>query len=84
MTAAPVLAAELSHERTVARTLVHVRALSEVFISDSARDGEDSFVAGVQLPRTHGTWGDRGTAYHDPVITLEVGRQAVFLDLHHY
>jgi hypothetical protein len=84
MTAAPALTKELSHDRTVARSLVHVRALSEIFISDSARDGADSFVAGVQLPRTHGTWGDRLGDHHDPVVTLEVGRQAVFLDLHHY
>jgi len=84
MTAPPALTKELSHDRTVARALVHVRALSEIFISDSARDGENSFVAGVQLPRTHGTWGDRLGDHHDPVVTLEVGRQAVFLDLHHY
>jgi hypothetical protein len=84
MTEAPALTKELSHDRTVARGLVHVRALSELFISDSAPAGADSFVAGVQLPRTHGTWGDRLADYHDPVVTLEVGRQAVFLDLHHY
>ena len=84
MTAAVVPAAELSHDRTVARSLVHVRALSEIFLSDSAQAGEHSFVAAVQLPRTHGTWCDRGGRYHDPVITLEVARQAVFLDLHHY
>lgn len=84
MAVAPATIAELSHDRTVARSLVHVRALSEIFVSDSVRDGEHSFVAGVQLPRTHGTWGDRGGRHHDPVVTLEVGRQAVFLDLHHY
>jgi hypothetical protein len=80
VTAPPVL----SYDRTVARGLVHVRSLSEIFIADSVRESDDWFVTSVQLPRTHGLWGDRRTAYHDPVVTLEVGRQTVFLVLHHY
>jgi hypothetical protein len=100
MTAAPVLdglagppaagpfgtlsAADLGREHSVPRGLVHVRALSEIFLSDAARDGADAFVAGFQLPRTHGLWGDRGGRHHDPVISLEVARQTVFLTLHHF
>lgn len=74
----------LSYERTVPRGFVHVRALSEIFIADSVRESEDWFVTAFQLPRTHGLWGDRRTAHHDPVVTLEIGRQTVFLVLHHY
>lgn len=81
MTTAPPA---LSYERTVPRGHVHVRALSEIFIADSVRESEDWFVTAFQLPRTHGLWGDRRTEYHDPVVTLEVGRQTVFLVLHHY
>ncbi len=74
----------LSFDRTVARGLVHVRALSEIFIADSVRESDDWFASALQLPRTHGLWGDRETDFHDPVITLEIGRQSVFLVLHHF
>ena len=78
------VATELGREFSVARGLVHVRALSEIFLSDSARVGRDAYVAAFQLPRTHGLWGDRQPGHHDPVVSLEVGRQAVFLTLHHH
>jgi hypothetical protein len=82
----PTLAAvpALSYDRTVPRGFVHVRALSEIFIADSVRESDDWYLTAMQLPRTHGLWGDRLTDYHDPVVTLEVGRQTVFLVLHHY
>jgi A-factor biosynthesis hotdog domain len=75
---------DLSHERTVARGLVHLRGLSEVFIADVAQTSEDEFHASCQLPRSHCLWGDRSHCYHDPVVTLEVGRQTVFFVLHHF
>jgi A-factor biosynthesis hotdog domain len=74
----------LSYERTVSRSEVHVRGLSEVFIADSERTGPQEFVTALQIPRTHELWGDRLTDCHDPVITLEIGRQTVFHVLHHY
>jgi hypothetical protein len=75
---------ELTYDRTVAKGLVHVWALSEVFIADSERLSDDEYVCSFQLPRTHCLWGDRRYDYHDPVVTLEIGRQTVFLVLHHY
>ena len=78
------LPVELSYERTISRSEVHVRGLSEVFIADSEHTAPEEFVTALQIPRTHGLWGDRLTDCHDPVITLEIGRQTVFHVLHHY
>lgn len=75
---------ELSYEQTVPRGLVHVRALSEVFITDSVRTGPDRYLLGVQLPRSHSMWSDRLLADHDPLVSVEVGRQAAFLIAHRY
>lgn len=75
---------ELSYEQTVPRGLVHVRALSEVFVTDSVQTGPDRFVLGAQLPRAHSTWSDRLLADHDPLVSVEVGRQAAFLIAHRY
>jgi len=75
---------ELSYEQTVPRGLVHVRALSEVFITDSVQTGPDRYLLGVQLPRAHSMWSDRLLADHDPLVSVEVGRQAAFLVAHRY
>lgn len=75
---------ELSFDTTVPCGLVHVRALSEVFVTDHRQLSDDVFVTGLQITRSHQLWGDRSTAFHDPVITLEIGRQTVFLVVHHY
>jgi hypothetical protein len=74
----------LSYERTVPRGYVHVRALSEVFLTDSAQTGPDTYVLAAQLPRAHTLWSDRQLAHHDPVVTVEVGRQSAFLIAHQY
>lgn len=76
---------ELSFEQTVPKRLVHVHAISEVFATDAAKVGEDEWVVAAQLPRAHELWNDRLFPYHDPLVTLEVGRQTVFLIIHrHY
>jgi hypothetical protein len=81
-TAAPT---ELRYERTVPRSLVHVRAVSEVFTTDSAQIGPDEYAIAVQLPRVHTLWSDRQYRFHDPLISMEVSRQSAFQIMHqHY
>lgn len=74
----------LSHDQTVSRKLVHVRAVSEIFITDSEQVGPDEFVLATQLPRAHVQWSDRLSDHHDPLVTVEIGRQAAFLVAHQY
>jgi A-factor biosynthesis hotdog domain len=76
--------AALDGERTAPRGLVHVRAFSEVFVGDHLDLGDGEYAAMLQITRSHQLWGDRRSPFHDPVVTLEVGRQTVFLVVHHY
>jgi len=68
--------ARLRFDRCVPRDLVHRRALAEVLITDTAEVAEDEFLLGTQLPRAHSLWSDRRSPYHDPLITVEIARQA--------
>ncbi len=60
----------------MSRDLVHRRALAEVLIADTVEVADDEFLLGTQLPRAHSLWSDRQHSYHDPLITIEVCRQA--------
>jgi A-factor biosynthesis hotdog domain len=60
----------------VSRDLVHRKALAEVLIADTVEVADDEFLLGTQLPRAHTLWSDRQHSYHDPLITIEVCRQA--------
>ncbi|MEU0336688.1 ScbA/BarX family gamma-butyrolactone biosynthesis protein [Streptomyces sp. NPDC006193] len=75
----PPAAADAAPEfvRTVDRRLVHRAAVSEVFVTDLRRDG-DGFLAGAQLPLSHGYFGDhlRRPAAFDFLLLLESARQA--------
>lgn len=77
-------ARELSFEQTVPRALAHRRAISEVFVSDSARVADDEFVAALQVPRAHSLWHDHSHALHDPLLVVEACRQAAFVGTHRY
>ncbi|CAM5584640.1 Gamma-butyrolactone biosynthesis protein OS=Streptomyces alboniger OX=132473 GN=CP975_23005 PE=4 SV=1 [Streptomyces alboniger] len=67
----------LTFERTVAKGLVHRRALSEVFLTDSAAVDDSHFVAGAQLPPFHAYYTDHTTCSAvDPLFLLECCRQA--------
>ncbi|MFI7011296.1 ScbA/BarX family gamma-butyrolactone biosynthesis protein [Streptomyces sp. NPDC050145] len=69
--------ASLEFGRTVARELVHRRALSEVFLTDSRKIDDTSFVAAAQLPPSHVYFTDHTTAQAvDPLLLLECCRQA--------
>jgi hypothetical protein len=66
----------LRFDRNVSRDLVHRKALAEVLIADTVEVADDEFLLGTQLPRAHSLWSDRRHPYHDPLITIEVCRQA--------
>ena len=66
----------LRFDRNVSRDLVHRKALAEVLIADTVQVADDEFLLGTQLPRAHTLWSDRVYPYHDPLITIEVCRQA--------
>ncbi|GGU39333.1 adhesin [Streptomyces coeruleorubidus] len=67
----------LTFEHTVAKGLVHRRALSEVFLTDSTAVDDDHFVAGAQLPPSHAYYTDHTTrSAVDPLFLLECCRQA--------
>lgn len=71
-------AAELDFRRTVDRTLVHRRALSEVFLTDFRATTEGRFVAAAQLPPSHAYYTDHLTVLPviDPLLVVECCRQA--------
>ncbi len=74
----------LRFDRNVSRDLVHRTALAEVLIADSVQVADDEFLLGTQLPRAHILWSDRSYPYHDPLITVEVCRQACIATLQRY
>ncbi|MGI5195707.1 ScbA/BarX family gamma-butyrolactone biosynthesis protein [Streptomyces sp. CA-288835] len=73
---------ELSYDATVPRTLVHRASIAEVFVTDSAETGEDSFVVAAQLPRAH-LIGENSPLY-DFTLLVEVVRQAGVLVAHRH
>jgi hypothetical protein len=77
---------ELSFSTTVARSLVHRAAVCEVFLTDHADLGGGRFALAAQLPRTHAYFSDHlaAQATYDPLLLLEVCRQASILVTHRY
>src|SRR5882757_5487649 len=65
-------------DRTIDRALVHRSSLSEVFVTAVVPDPRGGSLAAAQLPRSHAYWGDHSLTpvCHDPVLVLEVCRQA--------
>ncbi len=78
------VAAALAFDALVPRRLVHRAAVGEVFLTDAAALGEDRFVVAAQLPRTHSFFSDRLVPYYDPLLMIEVARQAALLIAHRY
>ncbi|GGK77116.1 AfsA-related hotdog domain-containing protein [Streptomyces flaveus] len=67
----------LEFVRSVDRRLLHRRALSEVFLTDTSAVDEQCFLAGAQLPSSHAYFTDHvGHTVVDPVLLLECARQA--------
>ncbi|MBP0458785.1 AfsA-related hotdog domain-containing protein [Streptomyces montanisoli] len=70
-------ARELRFVRSVDRRLLHRRALSEVFLTDTESAGDNRFLAGAQLPSSHAYFTDHaGHTAIDPILLLECARQA--------
>lgn len=68
---------ELEFFRSVDRRLLHRRALSEVFLTDTSAVDGSRFLAGAQLPSSHAYFTDHaGHTVLDPVLLLECARQA--------
>ncbi|MFC4507141.1 MULTISPECIES: ScbA/BarX family gamma-butyrolactone biosynthesis protein [Streptomyces] len=78
----PAVEVELSYEATVPRALVHRASIAEVFVTDSAATGEDTFVVAAQLPRGH-LIGENSPLY-DFTLLVEVVRQAGVLVAHRH
>jgi hypothetical protein len=76
--------ADLTFDQTVPRAIAHRRAVGEVFVTDSARTGEDTFALAWQIPRAHALWGDGPAPYHDPFATAEAARQGCFVVVHRH
>lgn len=75
----------LSYATTVAKNLVHRRAVSEVYLTDCRSAGHDTFAVGAHLPRAHRYYNDLMVDQHDVMILFEVCRQAGILIAHtHY
>lgn len=72
----------LQFDATVPRYLVHRAAVAEVFITDSAVIGENTFVVAAQLPRGHYI-GEHASVY-DFMLLVEVLRQAGIVVTHRY
>jgi hypothetical protein len=80
----PALAVDLSFAATIDRALVHRASVAEVFVTDVQPVETGRFVAGAQLPLSHGYYSDHTTApgRYDPLLVLEAGRQAGIAGAH--
>ncbi|MFD6909770.1 AfsA-related hotdog domain-containing protein [Streptomyces sp. NPDC060077] len=76
---------ELEFVRSVDRRLLHRRALSEVFLTDTAAVDGQRFLAGAELPSSHAYFTDHpGHTAVDPVLLLECARQAETYGAHRH
>lgn len=74
----------LNFSRTIDKTLVHRRALAEVFITDFEISGRDRYLVAAQLPVGHAYYNDSTTDFHDPLAIIEACRQAALVVSHQY
>ncbi|MBX7550433.1 ScbA/BarX family gamma-butyrolactone biosynthesis protein [Streptomyces sp. NPDC004232] len=74
----------LGFHRTVDRRMVHRASVAEVFVTGMQPTGELTFRSAAQLPLSHGYFNDHpGTpAQHDPLLLLEICRQASIYGAH--
>lgn len=69
--------AKLTFDRTLDRRLLHRDALSEVFLTDSARVDDSCYLVGAQVPPTHPYYTDHAQLrVIDPLLLMECARQA--------
>lgn len=73
--------------QTVPRSLVHRRAVSEVYVTHLGKEGDNDFLVGGQLPRKHFFYNDHTGApagHYDPLLVMEAARQAAMAVVHQY
>jgi hypothetical protein len=74
----------LRFDATLPRGIVHKAAIEQVLLSDAVRLGELEFACATQLARAHSYYSDLLLPIYDPLVLLEVSRQAVVLGSHEY
>lgn len=72
---------DLEFSRTIPRGLVHRQSVADVFVTAMARRGDGRYDIGIQLPRSHAFYGERGASY-DVVAFVEACRQACLVVAH--
>lgn len=74
----------LSYDRTVERSLVHRAAVGEVFVTDLRSIDPGRYLAGAQLPLSHGYYSDQRQRppLFDTLLLLESCRQASIYGAH--
>src|SRR5438067_13397321 len=77
-------ARQLRFDATVPRQLVHKAAIEQVLLSDHQGIGDREFVCAAQLSRAHAYYSDHLLRLYDPLLLLEIARQAVALGSHEY
>lgn len=77
-------AAALRFDRTVPPSAVNRRSAREVFVTDSARVGEDEYAIAMRVPPGHLVWSDQRAPWHDTLATVDAFRQAFALIRHDY
>ncbi|MEU7422428.1 ScbA/BarX family gamma-butyrolactone biosynthesis protein [Streptomyces sp. NPDC040750] len=84
--AAPVLPGhrQLSYLHAVPRHMVHRAAIAEVFLTDTVRTGEHSFLVAAQWPRDHALYSPGSDGTSDPLLFMETIRQALVYLAHAY
>lgn len=80
--AAPCKAHSLSFDRTIERQRVHRTAISEVFLTDIQVTGTSDVLIAAQLPSSHAFFHDHIRGGIDPLLFLEVARQATIASAH--
>ncbi|MFI9648851.1 ScbA/BarX family gamma-butyrolactone biosynthesis protein [Streptomyces sp. NPDC052040] len=84
--AAPTLPGhrQLSYLHAVPRHMVHRAAIAEVFLTDTVRTGEHSFLVAAQWPRDHALYSPGSDGSSDPLLFMETIRQALVYLAHAY
>ncbi|OLT16522.1 hypothetical protein BJF78_13955 [Pseudonocardia sp. CNS-139] len=78
----PAVETPLTYDRTVPRQMVHRAAVAEVFVTDAVQVAEKQVRVAVQLPPSHGYFGDHASGQVDPLLLLEAARQAGIFGSH--
>lgn len=75
---------DLGFTSTLDRTLVHRRAVSEVFLTDLRPQTDEDALVAAQLPLNHAYFSDhtQHPALYDVLLLLEAGRQAAIAGTH--